>query len=191
MSIHLIARGATRHFGALLLGCVIGGCGAAQLPPPVAPPSTDLDGTWQIVSTNFSMWFDEDKRCPIRRYAPRKMKNRVTHSIAYLDKGERQAIHGVDTLDPNDHTRGRWRGAGWLFFYASDWSIRAGRDAWRIVYFDETLFSPAGVDILTRSVPLDAAAWSAIDRAVADDSLLALFAAQLVRLDRVGCVSDG
>lgn len=66
------------------------------------------------------------------------------------------------TVAGTDHTLGagrfKWRGNGLLFIASSKWQVLGcnmseaeGSHPWAVTFFEETLFTPAGLDILVRS----------------------------------------
>ncbi|KAF3909661.1 hypothetical protein AA313_de0207744 [Arthrobotrys entomopaga] len=75
-----------------------------------------------------------------------------------------KSIHGVDyplTANPTDLSY-KWRGKGWLMIASSRWQVvgYGGRDVrevdgvlegvqWVLTFFEKSLFTPAGVDIMT------------------------------------------
>ncbi|KAF8305157.1 hypothetical protein DL93DRAFT_371183 [Clavulina sp. PMI_390] len=72
----------------------------------------------------------------------------------------RSRIEGIDTLQPppKDAPDGyrpaasyKWRGKGWLMIASSKWQVLGYGDDWAVTYFSATLFTPAGIDIYSRS----------------------------------------
>jgi hypothetical protein len=59
-----------------------------------------------------------------------------------------------------------------------------------IIYFESTLVSPEGVDVLARGPSLRAGQWAAIEAAIAGDPVLSPFASQLTKVDRETCDDD-
>lgn len=66
------------------------------------------------------------------------------------------------TVSGTDHTLGvarfKWRGNGLLFIASSKWQVlgcstskAAGGHPWAVTFFEKTLFTPAGLDIYSRS----------------------------------------
>jgi hypothetical protein len=66
-----------------------------------------------------------------------------------------KTIHGIDTANAGaGEAVWDWRGTGWLRVASSRWEILGyglyeGRE-WVVAYFASTLFTPAGVDILSK-----------------------------------------
>jgi len=45
----------------------------------------------------------------------------------------------------------KWRGKGWLKIASSKWQVLGYGEGWAVTYFAATLFTPAGVDIYSRT----------------------------------------
>lgn len=114
----------------------------------------DLVGTWHIVRTNFPMWLKGDKRRPRLTYgALDGTAAALSDLVTFEVSGREKTIAGVDTQDPEQSCHFTWRGRGLLRLLRSDWYVvdidRPGGIA--AIYFTKTLFTPAGLDIVTRS----------------------------------------
>lgn len=132
----------------------------------------ELEGTWHIVATTFPMWLSGKRLDPTFTYTRRD--DVLEDDVAYVNpKGETKHIRGVDT--PTGPASFEWRGNGLLRVLSSRWHVTHLSDdrSWAIISFDKTLFTPAGVDAITRAAVPDAETWSAID-------------AELARQGRVG-----
>ena len=91
--------------GALAL-VALAGCGGslpADLPRLPAFEASHLDGEWRVLASNFPMWHDGKKTHPSFRYRSYRDDDRVRldDTVAYLVKGKRDTIEGVDTQDPS------------------------------------------------------------------------------------------
>ncbi|KAL5343664.1 hypothetical protein BJX70DRAFT_393722 [Aspergillus crustosus] len=67
-----------------------------------------------------------------------------------------KSVHGVDTLSPGNQGAWDWRGKGWLMIASSHWECLGfghtdDDNHWIVTYFAKTLFTPAGIDIYSRS----------------------------------------
>lgn len=66
-----------------------------------------------------------------------------------------KTVHGVDTASGKGSGAWDWRGKGLLAIASSHWEIlgygEIGEEPWVVTYFAKTLFTPAGVDIYSRS----------------------------------------
>ncbi len=120
----------------------------------------DLEGTWYIVLTNFPMWLKGDKTRPIFIYtvAEHGSVTGLRDEVRSWKHGKEQVILGFDT--PLDETNRRfvWRGKGLLSLLTSRWEIvhcDAAKE-WAIIYFEKTLFTPEGYDVIARSKNLSA-----------------------------------
>jgi hypothetical protein len=104
--------------------------------------------------------------------------------VRYVAGGKQKEIRGTDTIDPHDGAHFTWRGRGVLALFRSDWyvihhDVDAGVMA---IYFEPTLFTPAGVDIAARSKQPDDAAITAARASLATIPGLDLHVAKLSKL---------
>jgi len=157
-----------------LAGC--GGSLPADVPRLPAFEANQLDGEWRVLASNFPMWHDGKKTQPSFRYRSYRDDERVRldDTVAYLVKGKRDTIEGVDTQDPKFPQHFTWRGKGILRLFSSDWVILAvgPERRWIALYFTKTLATPEGVDIISRSPTLSREDKSAIDQLLATDPFL-------------------
>jgi len=76
--------------------------------------------------------------------------------------GKPSTVKGVDRLEAGAVGRWKWRGAGWLKIATSQWQLlgfHVSQDSpaesedpeWVVTYFASTLFTPAGLDIYSRT----------------------------------------
>lgn len=112
-----------------------------------------LPGTWDVAASNFPMWLDRRRRNPTFTYGVLSTDPLVlSDDVAYVTgegDGEVKHVLGRDTWR-RDHFR--WRGRGRLFIATSRWTIAgvsADNDV-AVVRFAKTLFTPSGVDVITR-----------------------------------------
>lgn len=136
---------------------------------------TLLVGTWFIHSTNFPMWLKGDKVHPTFNYSLVAKKERVLlDEVNYLKNGKEKTIVGFDTQDPNDTTAFVWRGKGLLQLLKSKWKVALLDDSgqWAVIWFSKTLFTPEGVDIISRTPSLSPAVIDQIKSKMEQDSLL-------------------
>jgi hypothetical protein len=114
---------------------------------------TDLLGSWHIQRTTFPMWLTGRKLRPSLQYGALNGDTRLTDLVTYATKsGQLKQIHGYDSQNAEESAHFTWRGKGLLAPLRSDWLIYylnapAGIAA---IYFTKTLFTPEGLDILSR-----------------------------------------
>ncbi len=136
-------------------------------PPPnfQAPSPSQLHGVWHVSHSSLPLW--KDKRNVHINYGelpPSGSLARMDDTVFYqtLTSDKVKTIHGIDTADASGHEAvWDWRGTGWLKVASSHWEVLGygfyeGRE-WIVEYFASTLFTPAGVDILSKEkevVPL-------------------------------------
>lgn len=135
-----------------------------------------LAGTWFICSTNFPMWLKGDKIGPTFNYTIVQKKNETVllDEVKYFKNGKQKTITGFDYPDKTDSTAFVWRGKGWLFFAKSNWKVALldPDGQWAVIWFSKTLFTPEGVDIISRTPTLPAENLSHIRLLMAKDPVL-------------------
>jgi hypothetical protein len=140
---------------------------------------TFLTGTWFICFSNFPMWTKGNKHNPTFHYEiMTNQKNNLVLSdeVRYLKKGKEKSIKGYDTPSKDDPATFVWRGKGILKVLSSKWKValkdeQAGR--WAVIYFSKTLFTPEGVDIISRETSLPKETWDMIRLKMSTDPILA------------------
>jgi len=136
---------------------------------------TLLVGTWFIHSTNFPMWLKGDKVNPTFNYSPVAKKEGVLlDEVNYLKNGKQKSIVGYDTQDSKDTTTFVWRGKGLLYLLKSKWKVALLDDSgqWAVIWFSKTLFTPEGVDIISRTPSLSPDIIHQIKAQMEQDSIL-------------------
>ncbi len=130
---------------------------------PASPPLPSLDqllGQWYITHTSSPVWFDKrnvlltyTSLSPSNRENP-SLDNRLTYQT--LASTSVQTIHGTDTPSTGRLGAWTWRGTGWLKFVTSHWEILGHgelgeRGRWIVVFAQKSLFTPAVLNVCTRS----------------------------------------
>lgn len=116
----------------------------------------DLRGEWFVVMSNFPMWLKGDKLCPRFNYDIEIQKNIIglKDEVGYIEKNRYKTIKGFDKPLNVLNTEFEWRGEGLLKLITSRWEIvnydTVGKN-WMIIQFKSTLFTPAGIDIISRT----------------------------------------
>ncbi|MEQ9321228.1 MAG: hypothetical protein RIF41_18840 [Polyangiaceae bacterium] len=131
----------------------------------------DLAGKWRIVRTNFPMWLAGDKSRPCLEYGI--LDDRTLSDLVTFEKaGRKKSIRGVDRQDPALSCHFVWRGRGLLKLLRSDWYVvDLDRDV-AAIYFTKTLFTPEGLDVVTRAATDDEEAVGAcVERIVSEPVL--------------------
>ena len=70
-----------------------------------------------------------------------------------LDSDKNKTVHGLEHPDPEVPAKWKWRGKGLLMVASSQWEILGyGEEegGWAVIFFQKTLFTPAGIDVLAR-----------------------------------------
>ncbi|ODQ72270.1 hypothetical protein LIPSTDRAFT_35530, partial [Lipomyces starkeyi NRRL Y-11557] len=144
------------------------------------PPSiTFLQGTWHVTHSTLPMW--KSNRNVHITYTPLLSSSDPIHDgspsaagaadiqlddmVSYnsLNGDKVKTVHGIDT--PLADGGWHWRGKGWLVIASSHWevlgygtekpggpaSLHNNGNQWIVTYFTKSLFTPAGIDIYSRS----------------------------------------
>lgn len=120
-----------------------------------------LAGTWFVIASDAPLWVKGDKVAPTLNYTIRQHGStyRLLDEVKYTKDHHHKTITGYDKLNNTQTNAFIWRGKGVLFFVKSKWQVTlqdtAGR--WAVIAYSKTLFTPEGVDILSRSPALDEA----------------------------------
>ncbi|KAH9817868.1 hypothetical protein DFH28DRAFT_888926 [Melampsora americana] len=121
----------------------------------------DLIKTWFIISSTFSMW--KGKKNVKIRYSILKDDESnliLNDQVEYQSKGndqKKRLIKGIDEpMNENQLIEWNWNGKGILSIFKTNWNIlfytsfliQTDDDDHLIVYFDSTLFTSNGLDLL-------------------------------------------
>lgn len=121
---------------------------------------TDLEGKWFINQSNFPMWLKGYKTSPTFNYTIVKKKKGtfLMDRVEYVKNGKAKSINGIDKPLSASNTEFIWRGNGILRILKSKWKILYidTKSQWAIIYFEKTLFTPEGYDIISRNKTLPA-----------------------------------
>ncbi|QMW00510.1 lipocalin family protein [Spirosoma foliorum] len=137
-----------------------------------------LVGTWFICSTSFPMWLKGDKTNPTFTYSITDKKgetNVLLDEVKYQHKGESKTLTGFDYQNPADSAAFVWRGKGVLSLVRSKWKVvlQDPDGQWAVIWFSKTLFTPEGVDIISRTPQLPEKTLNHIKSLMADTPTLA------------------
>ncbi|KAI9843106.1 MAG: hypothetical protein M1838_002862 [Thelocarpon superellum] len=139
------------------------------------PPTKWLQGTWHVTHSTLPMW--QTKRNVRITYVilpspsvsgTQPALERLDDTVYYqpLNSNKVKSIHGIDVASPTTAGAWDWRGTGWLKIASSHWEIlgyggagdgttdgpvKEASEDWVVTYFASTIFTPAGVDIYSRS----------------------------------------
>ena len=115
-----------------------------------------LEGRWYIHLTNFPMWLKGDRTNPTFNYSVQE-KNGIIglkDEVQFIINGEQKSIKGFDTPLNIENTKFEWRGRRWMKILKSRWQILYSTKKWAIIYFEKTLFTPEGYDVIARDETL-------------------------------------
>lgn len=134
-------------------------------PSDYLPPTIDqLAGTWHVTHSSLPLW--KSKRNVTITYKPleptaahsgHEAVSRLDDTVSYqtLTSDKVKTIHGIDTACGPNADIWDWRGTGLLKIASSHWEVigygQASGEEWGVTYFASTLFTPAGIDIISRS----------------------------------------
>jgi hypothetical protein len=115
-----------------------------------------LPGTWHLILSNFPMWSKPGISNVNFNYALDNdnddEKVRLHDDVKYLKDDKEKIISGYDYPKPNTKNQFKWQGKGLLFIAVSHWQVDwlHKESGIMIISFTKTLFTPEGVDILSR-----------------------------------------
>ena len=126
----------------------------------VPPANHFLLGTWHVTHSSLPLW---KGKCNVtityQMLSPDSSGTmRMDDLVRYQAIGSEKVktVHGVDTPTPGNPGAWDWRGKGWLRIVSSHWEClgfetAADDNPWLVTYFAKTPFTPAGIDIYSRS----------------------------------------
>lgn len=116
----------------------------------------ELEGKWHVILTNFPMWLKGDKQSPNFNYKMAESDGVIglLDEVKYTQKGRTKSINGFDKSLNIENTSFEWRGNGLLSLLSSKWQILYldSTKQWAIIYFEPTLFTPKGYDVICREI---------------------------------------
>ncbi len=131
-----------------------------------------LEGKWYIVLSNFPMWLKGGKTNPTFNYevVERGGIKGLIDEVKYTQNGRQKTIKGFDKPLNIENTSFEWRGNGLLALLSSKWQILYINTAeqWAIIYFEKTLFTPKGYDVICREKQLNSLVMRKIEERLKD-----------------------
>ncbi len=113
-----------------------------------------LEGKWYIILSNFPMWLKGDKTNPTFNYKKSEKDGvlGLIDEVKYTQNGRTKSINGFDKPLNTENTSFEWRGNDLLSLLSSKWQVLYFdiMDNWAIIYFEKTLFTPKGYDVICR-----------------------------------------
>ncbi|WP_222166697.1 hypothetical protein [Edaphocola aurantiacus] len=125
-----------------------------------------LTGTWYVHYTNFPMWLKGDKKEPSFHYriVAGTEGPELEDTVFYMKGLEQKRIRGWDKPINKECTKFEWRGKGLLTLVRSKWEWVHMDDDFALIFFERTLFTPKGYDIICREKVLSPEVHEAIVR---------------------------
>ncbi|WP_107038928.1 lipocalin family protein [Brumimicrobium mesophilum] len=115
----------------------------------------EIQGKWYINMSNFPMWLKGDKVNPSLNYTIEKKDDSfiLYDEVIFEKNGKTKSIVGYDYAENSENTHFIWRGKGILKILKSEWKIveTDPKMQWMIIYFEKTLFTPEGYDVVSRN----------------------------------------
>ena len=142
-----------------------------------------LIGTWFIVSSDAPVWLKGDRTLPATTYTlvDKKGVYKLLDETKFVKNGKHKIIAGYDYGKCDNDSSFLWRGNGALFFVTSKWRVciqdKAGQ--WAVIAYSKTLFTPEGVDIISRKAYLDPATIREIQGRMCQDKELCMHVAKM------------
>lgn len=125
------------------------------------PPTNDfISGTWHVTHSSLPLWKGKQNVSITYDLLPPDSSGviKIDDLVKYQAAGSEKikSVHGIDTPSPGNQGAWDWRGKGWLMIASSHWEcLGCGRadddNQWVVTYFAKTLFTPAGIDIYSRT----------------------------------------
>ncbi|MES2799645.1 MAG: hypothetical protein V4638_06485 [Bacteroidota bacterium] len=113
-----------------------------------------LEGKWHVVLTNFPLWLKGNKINPTFNYKVAEKNNTIglIDVVEYTQNNKTKSIKGFDKPTNEENTTFKWRGKGLLSIASSKWGIlhHERAEKWAIIYFEKTVFTPKGYDVICR-----------------------------------------
>lgn len=132
------------------------------------------------------MWLSGNKTEPTFTYtlSEKRGKAGLTDEVHYKKNGRAKVIKGFDYPDATNERAFIWRGNGLLAIAKSKWEVKLidTTQGWAVIHFSKTLFTPEGVDVISRKKELDAATLNYIKAAMLKDEVLKKHVQELVEL---------
>jgi len=133
-----------------------------------------LSGDWFVIYSNFPMWTKGKRRYPMFHYTIERREGEwgLADNVTYVQGKAKKHILGFDRLI--DAEKFIWQGNGFLTKYlSSNWRIVhiSADNNWALIYFEKTLFTPAGYDAIARESLLSSTQTSQIEQALKDYSI--------------------
>ena len=139
--------------------------GLPQAADFIRPRPAWLAGTWHVTHSTLPMWKSKrnvtityDKLPPSSPSIQQDETDKLESTVAYqtLSSEKIKNVKGIETSSGKDSGAYDWRGKGWLIIASSHWEVLGygdleGDQQWAVTYFAKTLFTPAGIDIYSRT----------------------------------------
>jgi hypothetical protein len=112
-------------------------------------------GEWHVTGSTFPMWLSGRRTSPRFRYGAlpgSATGTRMSDDVVFLSNGKERHIRGTDTRLDRPGIVFRWRGKGLLLPLTSQWEVTELDPGYQsaVITFSKSLFTPAGVDYLSR-----------------------------------------
>ena len=132
------------------------------------------------------MWLDGTKTNPTFNYTITKKNGKtfLIDEVKYIKNKKTKTINGFDYLNPNNDKAFTWQGKGFLAIAKSHWEIKLidEKNEWAVIWFSKTLFTPEGVDIISKNSKLDKSIIEEIKTKMLADSVLKKHVNSLIEL---------
>jgi len=129
-------------------------CGYAQDGSTPILKLEELAGEWFVNMSNFPMWLKGNKTNPRFNYSVVETKGKMflLDEVGFRKNGKMKSIVGYDKPLDMNCTKYLWRGKGLLKLLKSKWEIiyYDKDEEWILLYFEKTLFTPEGFDVISR-----------------------------------------
>ncbi|WP_218730062.1 hypothetical protein [Brochothrix thermosphacta] len=107
-----------------------------------------IEGTWEIVATNFPMWTSGKNHNPQISYSKvSEDSSYLTDTLQFEKNDKIRKIIGRDLYQGGKFI---WRGKGILKLLKSEWSVIYLSDDVLMIEFEKSMVTPSGIDVLVR-----------------------------------------
>lgn len=107
-----------------------------------------IEGTWEIIATNFPMWTSGKNHNPQISYSKfSEDSSYLTDSVQFEKNAKIRKIIGTDLYQDGKFI---WRGKGILKLLKSEWSVIYLSDDILMIQFKKSMVTPSGIDVLVR-----------------------------------------
>lgn len=138
------------------------------------PENYDVEkflGKWYVVRSSYPLWLKEGVSdvCIYYTLMPHPHKIKIRDTVNYIQNNLDKKIRGIDFCDLSYPYQLTWQGRNLLTsLIKCNWQILALEKnyKWAVIFFENTFFSPQGMDIIARYDHLDENTYAHIEESL-------------------------